>query len=391
MWVEKYRPKRISEMVGNEEARIAVGLWLKGWKPGKKAMLLVGPPGTGKTTMVSLLAKESGMSLIDLNASDVRTKDKLEKKIGEAMKTVDLFGGRSLIFLDEVDGLLGRSDYGGVEFIKEAVKASENPIIMAANDEDADEIRKLGSSCVTVRFRPPPPREVEMYMRMIAEAEGLEVSPGSFQSYVRRAGGDLRHAINLMQSGGETGESSFKDVTPSVAQGLNAFFDAPDPESALVALRSVDLPPVEKLREILTCIVKANLTPEKTAAALEVLSRADVIMGEIGASRDWRLLRYLDAMLSQELFPVLKGQNVRRVSEDLPFPLLVRIWNDSRKIKELALRYARHTSTSGASALTEDLPYLFALCSSKDFRERLERDLDLDESFEKFLQKEAGR
>ena len=96
------------------------------------------------------------MSIVDLNASDVRTKDKLQKKIGEAIRTVSLFGERSLIFLDEVDGLLGRSDYGGVEFIKDAVKATENPIIMAANDQDADELKKLGSSCITIRFKPPP-------------------------------------------------------------------------------------------------------------------------------------------------------------------------------------------------------------------------------------------
>ena len=75
-------------------------------------MLLVGPPGTGKTTLVTLLAKETGMNLVDLNASDVRTKDKLQKRMGEAMSTVSLFGERSLIFLDEVDGLAGRSDYG---------------------------------------------------------------------------------------------------------------------------------------------------------------------------------------------------------------------------------------------------------------------------------------
>jgi replication factor C large subunit len=391
MWVEKYRPKRVSEMVGNEEARMAIGLWLKEWKPGKKAMLLVGPPGTGKTTLVTLLAKESGMNMIDLNASDVRTKDKLEKRIGEATKTLGLFGERSLIFLDEVDGLLGRSDYGGVEFIKDAVKETQNPLIMAANDQDADEIRKLGSSCITVRFKPPPPREVEMYLRKIAEGEGLAVPNDTFQGYVVRAGGDLRHAINLMQSGGGSGEAAFKDVSSSVSQGLNAFFEAADPASALAGLRSVSLPPLEKVREIHTCVVKSKLAPEKLAAALEVISRADVIMGEIGATREWRLLRYLDSMLSQELFPIIKGENVRYVSEDLPFPVLLRIWNDSKKIRELSVRYASRASTSGASARTQDLPYIFALCASKDFRRRLEQTLDLDETYDKFLAKEAGR
>ena len=112
------------------------------------------------------------MNLVDLNASDVRTKEKLQRKMGEAMSTVSLFGERSLIFLDEVDGLAGRADIGAVEFIKESVKESQNPIVMAANDPDSDEIKKLSSSCVPIRFRPPPPREVEMYLREVAAGRG---------------------------------------------------------------------------------------------------------------------------------------------------------------------------------------------------------------------------
>jgi replication factor C large subunit len=390
MWVEKYRPKAIAGMVGNEEARMQVSLWLKEWSPGKRAALLVGPPGTGKTTMVTLLARESGMNMVELNASDVRTKEKLTAKIGEAIRTVSLFGERSLIFLDEVDGLLGRADYGGVEFIKDAVKSTENPMIMAANDPDADEIKKLSSSCLTVRFKPPPPREVEMYLRTIAEAEGVRMTEESLRSCVLRAGGDLRHAINLLQGGGDARASS-KDVSSSVSQGFNAFFGAPDPASALAALRSVPLSPVEKVREVYTCVLKAKLPPEKLAAALEVISRADMIMGKIGATQDWRLLRYLDTTLAQELYPILKGGDARYVSEDLPFPMLLRIWNDSKKIRELSVKYAQRASTSGASARTQDLPYMFALCASKQFRERLEKALDLDETYDKVLQKESGR
>jgi hypothetical protein len=116
-----------------------------------------------------------------------------------------------------------------------------------------------------------------------------------------------------------------------------------------------------------------------------------MILGEIGAAGDWRLLRYFDVTLSQNLFPLVKGGNLRYVSEDLPFPLLVRIWNDSKKVRELSIRYAGHATTSGASARTQDLPFLFLLSSSEEFREHLERALDLDETFEKFLLKEAGR
>ena len=96
-------------------------------------------------------------------------------------------------------------------------------------------------------------------------------------------------------------------------------------------------------------------------------------------------------MLSQELFPIIKGENVRYVSEDLPFPVLLRIWNDSKKVRELSVKYASRAFTSGASARTQDLPYIFALCASKDFRLRLEQTLDLDETYDKFLAKEAGR
>jgi len=405
VWSEKYRPKKPDQLIGNEEARIALTLWLSKWKPGTKAALLLGPPGTGKTTFVNVLARASGMNLVDLNASDVRTKEKLQRRMGEAMGTVSLFGERSLIFLDEVDGLAGRADTGAVEFIKESVKESQNPIVMAANDPDSDEIKKLASSCIPFRFRPPPPREVEMYLREVALGEKLAVGDEELRACVMDAAGDVRQAINLLQSTQNASAKEedgtrghYKDRGLPVGEAMNGFFGAVDKREAALSLRKVSLPPVEKIREIHRSVVKSGLPPEAMARSLEVISRVDFLMAKIMRSRDWRLLRYLDRQLVDELYPLLKGGAVKYTGQDdLPFPALLRIWNDSKKIRELSVKYAAKAHTSGMGARSQDLPYVFALCSNKKFREALERALGFDadpdvlESYDKFLQKEAAR
>lgn len=389
MWVEKYRPKNSGEMIGNEQARFALRSWLSEWEPGGKAALLVGPPGTGKTTLVNLLAKESGMNLVELNASDARTKERLRTKIGEAINATSLLGERSLIFLDEVDGLAGRSDYGAIEFIKDAVKRSRNPVIMAANDPEADEVRKLSSSTIAIRFRPPPPREVEMLLREIARREGLSVGDEEMRGYVVGAGGDVRNAINSLQSRSRDRALTYKDTSSSVAEAFTAFFEAKDSREAAAALRRVPLQPLEKVRELQRSVVRSELPPERLAAALRVMSDVDLLMGRIMKSGGWRMLRYLDRTLADDLQPLVKG--VRYSQEDLPFPTLLRVWNDSKRIKDISERYAAKAHTSGRSARSQDLPYVFALCSHKAFREELERALDLDEGYDKLLQKEAAR
>jgi len=389
MWVEKYRPKRPSEMIGNEQVRFVLSAWLAAWKPGGKAALLMGPPGVGKTTLVALLAKERGMNLVELNASDARTKERLRVRMGEAVNATSLLGERSLIFLDEVDGLAGRSDYGAIDFIKDAVKESQNPIIMAANDPDSDEVRKLSSSTIPMRFRPPPPREVEMLLREIARRENLEVGEEELRAYATGAGGDVRNAVNSLQSRSTSRAETYKDTAISASKAFNMFFEAKDSAEAATALRKLSLQPFEKIRELQRSVLRSGLPPEKLAAAMRIISNVDLAMGRIVKSGDWRMLRYIDAQLANDLQPLVRGSKYSQ--DDLPFTTLLRIWNDSKRIKEVSEKYAARAHTSGASARSQDLPFVFFLCSGRRFREEFERALDLDEGYDKLLSKEAAR
>lgn len=387
MWSEKYRPESLEEMVGNEEGRAKLLLWLRKWKPGAKAALLLGPPGTGKTTTVHLTAGKLGLQLVELNASDSRTKERLSKRIGEAISSSSLFGGGSLIFLDEVDGLAGRADYGAIDFIKDAVRRSESPVVMAANDPGSDEVKKLGSSTMKIEFRKPELDQVEKRLETIAAREKAGMGKEELAKIAKAANGDMRAAINFLQSG----IPAQKDEELTAAESINAFFEALDEKAALRALRAYPGQPREKLRDIFVAVARSRVHEERKAAALEVISRADVIMGRIMRGGDWRLLRYLDPMLASDLWRALGDGGLRYTLDAVPWPLQLRIWNDSKKLKEIALLSGRRLGTSQKGFLVQDMPYLLRMCAEKEFRGEFVRSLNLEENYEEFLAKEAVR
>lgn len=113
MLVEKYFPKNFSEIKGQQALVKDILAWINTWGSEKKALLIYGPPGSGKTTMVKVLAKELGYDLIELNASDKRDQTALNRIVGNAASSKTLFGYKKIILLDEADNIHGKEDFGG--------------------------------------------------------------------------------------------------------------------------------------------------------------------------------------------------------------------------------------------------------------------------------------
>ena len=298
MWSEKYRPKNILDLVGNEEARKSLVEWFTKWKKGTKPILLIGPPGIGKTTLANLVAKQFNYDLISLNASDVRNKQNIQDILSPVLGNQTIFG-TPMIFIDEVDGVHGRADYGGTEAIINILKEATVPIVLAANSDLSKKMQSIKKSVQTIQFRPLPPRLLLFYLNKILQLEDAKISSDLLMKLVTESRGDIRSMINFAQAL-VTGfnpptEKSFEIL--DVEEGVNAFYKSNSVDEARSILYSLRIDPREKINAFYSSIITSNANIDDMQKFLQIISSADMLYGKIMKTQQWRLLRYLDAIL----------------------------------------------------------------------------------------------
>lgn len=301
-WVEKYRPRRLAEIVNQEKALEKVKAWIESWfhgTPKTKALLLAGPPGSGKTTTVYALANEYKFEVIELNASDDRTFGKIERYLNAAY-TMDVFGRRrKLIFLDEADNI----EPSGAREIAKLIDKARNPIIMSANRywEVPLEIRNKAE---IVEYKRLSQRDILKALFRIVKAEGIFVPKEVLQEIAKRARGDLRAAINDLQnlvSGGvEDAELvlAYRDVEKSIFEALGMIFATDNAKRAKMALMNLDNTPDEVLLWIEENIPYVYYKPEDIARAYEAISRADIYLGRATRTGNYGLWKYAIDMMT---------------------------------------------------------------------------------------------
>ncbi len=203
LWVEKYRPKTLDDVVGQDDVIRA----LKGFveKRSMPHLLFAGPAGTGKTTTALALANDLYKSeelvaanYLELNASDERGIDTIRTKIKDFAKTAP-FGEVpfKIIHLDEADNLTADAQQA-LRRIMEMYSVTTR-FIFACN-YSSKIIEPIQSRCAVFRFGPIPEEAVKNRLIMIAEREGLKYTEDGISAIIYVAEGDLRKAINLLQT-----------------------------------------------------------------------------------------------------------------------------------------------------------------------------------------------
>ncbi len=403
-WIIKYRPKRLDEVVDQEEAKAKILEWLKKWpNVPKKALLLYGPPGCGKTSLVEAVANELGYEVLEMNASDFRRKEDIEKVAIRAstMQSLIASGRKKLILLDEVDGIADREDAGGLEAVAELVKISKVPIVMTANNPWDPKLRVLREIAEFVEFKKLRKDDIIRILERICIAEKLKCDKEALDYIATRAEGDARAAINDLQAIGE----GFGEVTLERAKALLRPRDKErDPFETLKLLFSAKyawqaksvLNQSQLDYEQLKLWLEENIPNqfsdlEDVSRAYEALSKADVYLGRIIRTGDWDLLAYaIDLMTAGVSLSAKNNPRDKDRWTKYSFPqrlLLMSKLKDSRKIRDdLATILAQHLHISTSTAKAEIIPILRAIfISNPEYAAKIAVGLGLSEKMIEML------
>ncbi|KAM5192693.1 replication factor C subunit 1 [Mantella aurantiaca] len=231
LWVDKYRPTSLKAIIGQQGDQSCANKlirWLKDWhknhsgdkKPvakynkfggrddgsSSKAALLSGPPGIGKTTTAVLVCEELGYSFVELNASDTRSKNSMKEVVAESLNNTSIKGfysgasksvsNKHVLIMDEVDGMAGNEDRGGVQELISLIKHSKIPIICMCNDRNHPKIRSLANYCFDLRFQRPRLEQIKGAMMSVAFKEGLKIPPPAMNEIILGANQDIRQVLH---------------------------------------------------------------------------------------------------------------------------------------------------------------------------------------------------
>lgn len=212
IWVEKYRPQKLGDVIGQEEIVKRLQAYVA--TRNLPHLLFAGPPGTGKTTCAIALAKELygeawRDNFAELNASDERGINVVRGRIKDFARTasVNREVAFKIIFLDEADSLTNDAQAALRRTMEKYAGTCRFVLSCNYSSKIMDPIQ---SRCAVFRFRPYGKEDIKKLVRRVAKGESVEVTNEGLEALMYVAQGDMRRVVNTMQVASAGG----KAVTP---------------------------------------------------------------------------------------------------------------------------------------------------------------------------------
>jgi replication factor C large subunit len=400
-WTQKHKPQTLNEIVGNKDAKQQFLSWLKSWSKGipkKRAAFLHGPPGVGKTVTVETLAKELNMELVEKNASDYRTADAIKRFAGLASQYATLFGGNRLILLDEVDGIAGKEDRGGVRELTKVLKTTRSPVVLTANDAYNPRFSTMRKYCLVIAFKKPTIREGVSHLKRICAKEGIAADEEALKFIVERAGRDVRSAVNDLQAlaQGKTRLAkedvawlAGRDRKEVIFDVMRTILYSRDSWEAKKAVSSADVDPDMLFHWIYENTPYHITDPHDLVKAMDYLALADIYRKRIRDTQYWTLLKYVIDFMSSG---VAVSRQRTKSSGWIPFRfpekirMLSRTKGERALQKSIGMKIWKRCHISATRSSKEVMPYLKIIFENNpEMAAGLSNWLDLDEDMIEYL------
>ncbi len=370
LWTEKFSPKNPGEFIGNSEIVEKSIEWAKKWERGEREppLLLWGQTGAGKTCLAYMIAQMFKWDVVELNSSDLRSKDAVEKIVGPASQNASFFGQKRMILLDEVDALSGK-DRGGASAISSVIKGSKNPIVLTATDIFAEKsISALRFMCRAFEFKKINYLSMAKRLGEILAAEKIPFEEDAVKELCRSSSGDMRSALLDLHTLSFAGNVSLPDVKSlysrerqqKVFSVMKAIFKGTSFGEVREARSQSDLSSDMLFRWVEENIPRQYQNLGDAALAFDRLSRADVFNGRIYNKQHWGFLRY-----STELAAEGVALSKEKPSNDFvmyQFPGLLSMLSKTAGLrnmkKELGFKIGAKTHSSSRKTISADLPYI---------------------------------
>tara|TARA_Y100000310_G_scaffold345859_1_gene471626 strand:- start:20659 stop:22056 length:1398 start_codon:yes stop_codon:yes gene_type:complete len=397
LWTEKFNPQTVDTFIGNSDIVASSVEWVKKWQndENQPPLLLWGQTGSGKTALAYLLAKQFKWDVVELNNSDLRSKDVVERVVGAATQNASFFGAKRMILIDEVDALT-RTDRGGAAAIASIIKTAKNPVVLTANDIFSNKnISTLRFVCKAFEFKKINYLSMAKRLREILDGESIPFDEEAIKELAKNANGDMRSALLDIQtlalekniSMGDINSLGSRERQQKVFTVMKAIFKGTEFSEIRRSRTKTDLSNDMLFRWVEENIPRQYRDRDTIALAFNYLSRADVFNGRIFNRQHWGFLRYSSALASEGV-----GLAKNEVSHDFvayQFPGLLSMLSRTSGIramkKSLGKKFGSKMHSSSRAVISKDLPFLQMIFNNREKAVSLTALFELDEKEVAFL------